>query len=269
MKKIMKLAWMVLFALPMISLTACGDDDEPEPASVKIQDTAVTYDVDNHAATITFDVKANNLPEGTNVKVTYNLSGIPQDVTVGSDGVYTITRTNVELGSTQDVTITATAADAQDKVVVTIAMPLFKDYSFLLNMTASEANKAMGMQSTVDGGVQQFFPENVNVEFLFAYYTLLGDSYNEIKMVDSYLNEDLNENTVYSYLKNIYGDGEWVVDEEDGDEFSSWDFYTDNLMISFYPIDMDVVYIGYSKSRSNVADIKAAVKANRAKAGRK
>lgn len=28
MKKAMKLVWMVLFALPMISLTACGDDDE-------------------------------------------------------------------------------------------------------------------------------------------------------------------------------------------------------------------------------------------------
>lgn len=30
MKKAMKLVWMVLFALPMISLTACGDDDELE-----------------------------------------------------------------------------------------------------------------------------------------------------------------------------------------------------------------------------------------------
>ena len=28
MKKAMKLVWMVLFALPLISLTACGDDDE-------------------------------------------------------------------------------------------------------------------------------------------------------------------------------------------------------------------------------------------------
>lgn len=28
MKKAMKLVWMVLFALPMISLTACGDDDD-------------------------------------------------------------------------------------------------------------------------------------------------------------------------------------------------------------------------------------------------
>lgn len=28
MKKVMKLVWMVLIALPMISLTACGDDDE-------------------------------------------------------------------------------------------------------------------------------------------------------------------------------------------------------------------------------------------------
>ena len=31
MKKAMKLVWMVLFALPLISLTACGDDDEPAP----------------------------------------------------------------------------------------------------------------------------------------------------------------------------------------------------------------------------------------------
>lgn len=28
MKKAMKLVWMVLFALPLISLTACGDDDD-------------------------------------------------------------------------------------------------------------------------------------------------------------------------------------------------------------------------------------------------
>ena len=28
MKKALKLVWMVLFALPMISLTACGDDDD-------------------------------------------------------------------------------------------------------------------------------------------------------------------------------------------------------------------------------------------------
>lgn len=31
MKKAMKLVWMVLFALPMIGLTACGDEDEPDP----------------------------------------------------------------------------------------------------------------------------------------------------------------------------------------------------------------------------------------------
>lgn len=30
MKKAIKLVWMVLFALPLISLTACGDDDEPD-----------------------------------------------------------------------------------------------------------------------------------------------------------------------------------------------------------------------------------------------
>ena len=29
MKKAIKLVWMVLFALPLISLTSCGDDDDP------------------------------------------------------------------------------------------------------------------------------------------------------------------------------------------------------------------------------------------------
>lgn len=37
MKKAFKLVWMVLFALPLISLTACGDDDEPD-GSISFRD---------------------------------------------------------------------------------------------------------------------------------------------------------------------------------------------------------------------------------------
>lgn len=40
MKKAMKLVWMVLFALPLISLTACGDDDleNEDGATVNLKD---------------------------------------------------------------------------------------------------------------------------------------------------------------------------------------------------------------------------------------
>lgn len=43
MKKAMKLVWMVLFALPMVAFTACGDDDEPDNG-LKFKDYSVLLD---------------------------------------------------------------------------------------------------------------------------------------------------------------------------------------------------------------------------------
>lgn len=38
MKKVLKLAWMLLFALPLVTFTSCGDDDEPGDGGISIKD---------------------------------------------------------------------------------------------------------------------------------------------------------------------------------------------------------------------------------------
>lgn len=45
MKKAMKLVWMVLFALPMVAFTACGDEDEPDNG-LKFKDYSVLLNKD-------------------------------------------------------------------------------------------------------------------------------------------------------------------------------------------------------------------------------
>lgn len=60
MKKAIKLVWMVLFALPMVSLTACGDDDE-NSAPFKEYDYLLGKTINQAVNDLPFEVSAQDV----------------------------------------------------------------------------------------------------------------------------------------------------------------------------------------------------------------
>lgn len=279
MKKAMKLVWMVLFALPMIAFTACGDDDEPEPEpKVTIGDVSIEYSDLGTAATLEFEVKATNLTVADEVVVTYELNGQSGQATE-DQSVYTIALSGLEPGEEYFVNITATAGTASDTQEVYLRYTLLKDYSVLLNKDREVIIKEL---------MKDYTPYYQNLDGIFYDNedNNLGEYINE---VDCYFTfEDIEENpsvvvdddciwvdtqmsglnpaNILNYLTALYGKSE-VSDDMNSYTFTKGDMYV------WYDIDTEegVCYVGYVNKKSwddydkeTAQDVRKALKARRA-----
>lgn len=271
MKKAIKLLWMVLFALPLISLVSCGDD-EPEP-SVEIGDISYTVSEDNSAATFTVPVKISGLSDGESVAVSYNLGSEPAvNVKPTSNGSYTFTISGLTPGYEYGLTVTATAGSASDSKTLKFSIPLFTDYSVLIGKTRQQTINYMGEQPYDSDELMQTFVVNAgNVDYLQTWYSYFDDVVlDNVVVVDCFIDEDLPLNAVTNYLMKLY--------TFDGIDEDGWYTYTgDNMVVWFVEYDEEgelaneVIYYNNpsdsDKKEVRGADmraVKAAIKARKA-----
>lgn len=272
MKKAMKLVWMALFALPLISLTACGDDDDKEP-ELTLGEITYSADVNNASATFSVPVTTKNITD--DVKVSYTFNSVTS-VATGSNGNYAFTLSNLTLGDSYSVTVKAEAAGLTTSQTVSFSMPLFKDYSVLLDKSRQGVINYMGTQPTAsDDDYQAYYVNEGNVEYVFVYFTEFDDQISDdVEMVYSKLVSTLKSGRIVNYLESLY-----TFDEVDED---NWYWYYDEAteMYAIYMMDDNAIqyayvedfyddddFDAYSKATAtNVkANIKAAVKAAKAR----
>ena len=263
----MKLVWMVLFALPLFTLTACGDDDEP--AEVKINDLTYSLAEDGTSASFTFGVSATGLSAEEYVSVSYSFNNSVIDIAKGTDGKYAFTLSGLTPGRKYSVNITAALSEGTGDVeTVEFLTPLFPNYSILLDKTRQEVRNFFTVAPQTVGDYGQYYAlDGKSIKAVEVYFTFFQEDSNgeyitsdEAEIVISNLVDTMEANKVQSYLDNLY---KYKQIDEDG----SFVFEGDDMEVWFYPEDKQVWYVDddyYDTRAGGRAALKEAVKAARA-----
>lgn len=275
MKKVLKFAWMALFALPMIGMTSCSNDDENTPAKVTIDNVQTTYNYDQNSATLSFEVTATGLADDDELIVTYTLGqDAPVQVTANVNDVYTCTIGNLEPANIYNVTILATDADGEVSATtrVELVFPLFgTDYAAILGMTRAETSTFLGLTPNQNSEYyEQFYDINTAlVKNVIVFFTDFDtDENGDFLLVDNApwvtvnLQKDgVEKSVLLNYFKKLYEVAEF---EEEGYIF------TDGAMEIAYNDDENAPSIDYysigdgsAEAQQKARKMRAAIRARR------
>ena len=281
MKRAMKFIWMMLFAIPMITITSCSKEDDNEPDSkAEITIGKVTYTIDSSRNRVDFEVPITSKHIKGDLRVTYTIDEETIRIYPSDDDpdLYLFTIRDLIRGESYRVTIKATYGDVSDTKVVKFTMSdsqtsqsLFKDYSVLIGKTRQGVVNYMGTAPFEQDEYSQFFIiedfETTNVVGVEAWYVDIEDNIlDKVSNVFSLLNPELKNTDILNYLKNNY---EYLDYDEDG-----YYYKKDNLQIIYFPniddtfpmvlyVDMQTYFPVSRAGEKDLAKIKEIVKAHK------